>query len=82
MFVTVRVVTNAETTSAFRDLLKTGLRYGLKLERVRSPANNLRPRPWYSAEVVDPGAARQFLSAVKDSPAVDAAYLKPADALP
>jgi hypothetical protein len=82
MYVTLRVASNAENTPEFRKVLEAAKKFGLRLERVRSVANDARPRPWYAASVDNPQAAEKFLTAVQRSPAVDAAYLKPADAAP
>jgi hypothetical protein len=82
MYVALRVVNNGEDSPAFLEVLRTGQKFGLRLERVRTAANDARPRPWYSAAVGDAGVAKQFLAAVQNSPALDAAYLKPADSVP
>jgi hypothetical protein len=82
MYLALQVAMNAEDTPEFKDVLAIGRKLGLKLERTRSAPNDVRPRPWYSAAVIDVQAAKEFIAAVARSPAVVAAYLKPADAQP
>jgi len=82
MLVTLRFTLEAEKTQAFRDIVEAARKFGLALERVQSKPNAARPRPWYAAVVTDQQGAERFLAAAKDSPVVDAAFLKPTDEVP
>ncbi len=69
-------------TSAFRQLLSTADDLGIVLEPIHPQGSDPRLAAYYTAEVPDRAAAERALADFRQCSAVEAAYLKPPDALP
>lgn len=67
---------------AARELLETAGSVGVALRPTHPGATDALLVPFYHAEVPDPTAAGQVLERLRAARAVDAAYLKPPEALP
>jgi hypothetical protein len=63
-------------------LRDTAARLGLSLVPQHPGETDPLLAPYFTAEVADPALAESALSALRDSPAVEAAYVKPAEEPP